>query len=224
MENIGADWAERINDPKKESNKAVAESPTFTGVRTVGKLQMKASCTTWRVQEDQETFCCLEWMSRFLPVYGMAKCPREAHASCENHILIASVAITHQSPGRASCVLSSAGLNSMGDPCGDWNFLPARKPWLKSQSRVAVSAVPHITGWHLGEACPIPISIQYLHCRGSSWPGALSYVYVFLVSPANITLAKCWQTTLIGVISACETIHLTSSLRSILLFGYQNEN
>lgn len=67
VENIGADWVERINGPKKESNEAVAESPTFTRSRTVWKPQMKDPCFPWRVQENQETFCWLEWMSRSLP-------------------------------------------------------------------------------------------------------------------------------------------------------------
>ena len=67
VENAGADWAERINHLKKQSNEALAITPTFTWVRTVWKPQMKDFSFPWRVQKNQETFCRLEWMSRSLP-------------------------------------------------------------------------------------------------------------------------------------------------------------
>lgn len=41
VENFGADWTERTNDPKKGSNEAITETPTSASVRTVWKPQMK---------------------------------------------------------------------------------------------------------------------------------------------------------------------------------------
>lgn len=62
VENIRADWAERIND-LKESNEATAENPNFTRVRTAWKPQMKDPCFLCRLQENPDAFCGLrEWV------------------------------------------------------------------------------------------------------------------------------------------------------------------
>lgn len=57
---------------------------------------------------------------------------------------------------------------------------------------------------------------------GPTWLDALSNMYaVFLVLPPDIILAEGSQ---MGVITAFGSIHLTRPLRSILQFGYWNEN
>lgn len=74
VENIGADWTERINDPK-ESKEAAAENPTVTSRDSLETTDERSQLVC-RLQESWDTFCWLEWRSQLLSVRYV---PHAAH-------------------------------------------------------------------------------------------------------------------------------------------------
>lgn len=95
--------------------------------------------------------------------------------------------------------VSNGGFNSTGVLCWDWGFLIVIPGNLDGNANQELSFSSALYNWLtvLGNACPVPFSIQYLYHRGSlitRCSHIYIYIYfVFLLLPPNITLAKHWQ-------------------------------